>query len=117
MKCLKRKGLLLLANKLIEKIPDSRNAKKQYQSFIRKKNTKLLKQSETLYKLSKTKKVGYIVLQKSEYFLNAKKVKITKPAHAFTGYVRSYNVEILNYVNCELQLKDTESAFKSKLID
>ena len=41
MKCLKKKkDLLLLANKLIEKIPDSRNAKEHYQSLLRKKNTK-----------------------------------------------------------------------------
>ena len=83
MKCLKRKGLLLLANKLIEKIPDSRNAKKQYQSFIRKKNTKLLKQSETLYKLSKTKKVGYIVLQKERIFFKRKKSKNNKTSTCF----------------------------------
>ena len=36
----KKKDLLLLANKLIEKIPDSRNAKEHYQSLLRKKNTK-----------------------------------------------------------------------------
>ena len=30
IKCLKRKYLLLLANKLIEKRPDPRNAKKHY---------------------------------------------------------------------------------------
>ena len=44
MKHLKKK-LLLLANKLIEKIPDPRNGKEQYQSFIRKKNKKSVKQS------------------------------------------------------------------------
>ena len=38
MKRLKRKDLLFLATKLTEKTPDPRNAKKQYQSFIRKKN-------------------------------------------------------------------------------
>ena len=48
MKFLKKKGLLLLANKSIEKIPDPRNAKEHYQSFIRKKNTKSLKQSTKL---------------------------------------------------------------------
>ena len=31
MKRLKRKDLLLLANKLIEKLPDPRNAKEHYQ--------------------------------------------------------------------------------------
>ena len=35
-----KKGLLLLANKLIEKIPDPGNAKEQYQLFIRKRNRK-----------------------------------------------------------------------------
>ena len=39
----KRKDLLLLANKLIEKIPDPRNATELCQSFIRKKNTKSVK--------------------------------------------------------------------------
>ena len=33
MKLLKTKGLLLLANKLIEKIPDPCNVKEHYQSF------------------------------------------------------------------------------------
>ena len=46
MKRLKEKDLLLLANKLIEQIPDPYNAKEYYQSFIRKKNTKSVKQSE-----------------------------------------------------------------------
>ena len=43
MKRLKKKDLSLLANKLIEKIPDPRNPKVNYQSFIRKKNIKSLK--------------------------------------------------------------------------
>ena len=38
MKRLKKKDLLLLANKLIEKVPDPRNAKEHYQSFLRKEN-------------------------------------------------------------------------------
>ena len=38
MKRLKKKDLLLLANKLIEKISDPHNAKEHYQTFIRKKN-------------------------------------------------------------------------------
>ena len=49
--------------------------------------------------------------------MNEKNVKITKQSHAFKGYESSYNVEILNYFNTELQLKDTESAIKYKLID
>ena len=43
MKRLKRKDLLLLANKLIEKISDPRNAKEHYQLFIKKENTKSIK--------------------------------------------------------------------------
>ena len=39
---------LLLANKLIEKVPDPRKAKEHYQSFIRKKNRKSVKQSEMI---------------------------------------------------------------------
>ena len=42
---------------------------------------------------------------------------MTKRAHTFKGFASSYNVEILNSFNRELQLKDTESAIKSKLID
>ena len=37
MKSLNKKDLLLLPNKLIKNIPDLRNAKKHYQSFIIKK--------------------------------------------------------------------------------
>ena len=36
--------MLLLTTKLIEKIPNPRNAKEHYQSFIRKKNAKSVKQ-------------------------------------------------------------------------
>ena len=56
------------------------------------------------------------MIQKSEQFLNKKNVKITKRAHAFKGYSSSYYVEILNSFKPEIQLKDIESAIKSKLI-
>ena len=46
LKRLKRKNLLLPSNKLIEKMPDPRNAKEHYQSFLRKKNRKSLKRPE-----------------------------------------------------------------------
>ena len=45
-------------------------------------------------------------------FLNENKVKIRKEAHAFKGFASSYNVEILNSFNPELQLKDTEFLIK-----
>ena len=47
--------------------------------------------------------------------MNQKNAKITKQTHAFKDYASSYNVEILNSFNPELQLKDTESAIKNKL--
>ena len=40
----KKQDLLLHANKLIEKIPDPCNTKEHYQSFIRKKPPKSVKQ-------------------------------------------------------------------------
>ena len=46
-----------------------------------------------------------------------KNVKITKRENAFKGYASTYNVEILNYFNPEQQLKDTESAITSNLIE
>ena len=55
------------------------------------------------------------MIQKSENVFNEKHVKTTKRAHAFKDYGKSYNVEILNSFNPELQLKDTESAIKTKL--
>ena len=54
MKYLKEKYLLLLANKLLEKITNPRNAKEHYQSFIRNKNTNsiITEYPKTSYKLS-----------------------------------------------------------------
>ena len=42
---MKRKDLLLLANVLIEQVPDPHNAKEHYESFLKKKNRKSVKQS------------------------------------------------------------------------
>ena len=47
--------------------------------------------------------------------MNEKNAKITKRAHPFKDYATSYNVEILNAVNPELQLQHTESEIKNKL--
>ena len=49
--------------------------------------------------------------------MNEKNVKTTNRAHAFKGYASTCNVEIWNSFNPELQLKDTESAIKSKLTE
>ena len=64
--------------------------------------------------IHKTKKTN----QKKKKKIERKKItQITKREHAFKGYASIYNVEILNSFNHELQLKDTESAIKNKLIE
>ena len=50
----KRKDFLLLANKLIDKIPGPPNAKEHYQPFIRKKNSKWVKQLKVITYQPKT---------------------------------------------------------------
>ena len=45
---------MLLDNKLIEKIPDPRDSKEHYQLFMRKKNTKSVKQSKIIIYQTKT---------------------------------------------------------------
>ena len=59
----------------------------------------------------------YIVIQKKENLLNEKNIKIAKQKHAFKGYAGTYGLDILNYFNPELQLKDIESGIKSNLIE
>ena len=54
MKQLKKKDLLLLANKLIEKISDLHNFKEHYRSFIRKNPAKSVKQLEIITYQPKT---------------------------------------------------------------
>ena len=48
--------------------------------------------------------------------MNEKNIKTTQREYAFKGYASIYNVEILNYLNPELQLKDIESSIKSNVI-
>ena len=55
----------MLANKLIEKIPDSHNAEEPYQSFIRIKSRKSVKQSEIITYQPKSFKKPNIVDIKS----------------------------------------------------
>ena len=55
--------------------------------------------------------------KKSEKFLNEKNVTITKLELPFTSFASTYDVGILNSSDRELQLKETESAIKSKLIE
>ena len=98
-KSLEKKRLLLLANTLIEEVPDHCNAKEHYESFLRKKNRKLIKQSQiitykpktfdavniksditkhpkTSHKLSKTIRKGEKVYSNNALYSDTKKVKI-----------------------------------------
>ena len=58
-----------------------------------------------------------MIQKNKENFWIKNNIKITKQEHAFKGYESTYNVENSNYFNPELQLKDTESAITSKLIE
>ena len=53
----KTKDLLLLATKLIEKIPDASKTKECYQSFLKSKNKKSVKQYEIIIQQPKTLEV------------------------------------------------------------
>ena len=57
------------------------------------------------------------MIHKKWKIFKRKIVKIIKRPHALKDYASSYNVEILNSFNTELEIKDTESATKSKLIN
>ena len=76
------------------------------------------------HKLFKTirqaEKVGsnsslYIDTKKSKNFLIKKNVKIIKRAHTFKSFASTYYVEIFNFFDHGLNLKDTESAIKNNL--
>ena len=111
----------MLANKLIEKIPDPRNVIEHYQSFIWKNPTKLVKQSEKITYQSKTFENPNIVDIKSIIAEHPRALhklsKTIRQAEKVGSNSSLYGDIILNSFNPELQLKDTESAIKSKLID
>ena len=48
-----------------------------------------------------------MIQKKRKNVLNKKNVKITKWEHAFNGYASTYDIDILNSFNTELQLKYT----------
>ena len=47
-----------------------------------------------------------------QQFFKLKYVEITKPKNAFKSFTNSYNVEIFNSFDSELQLKDTDVELK-----
>ena len=65
--------------------------------------------------------LSYSETTESKKFFDEKKttknVKITKQSYVYIGDASTYNVDILNFFNPELQLKDAVSAIKNELID
>ena len=59
----------------------------------------------------------YTVTSQNVKIIWTKKRKITKQSQAYKGYASSYNVNILNFFNPELELRNTESEIKNKLIN
>ena len=51
---IREKDLLLLATKLIEKIPNCSNVKQYYQPYLKRQNTKLIKLSKIITQQPKT---------------------------------------------------------------
>ena len=54
--------------------------------------------------------------QNVKTLLTKKNAKITKRSHAYKDYGSSYIADILNSFNPELQLKNSESAIRNKLM-
>ena len=54
MKHQKKKDLFLLAMKLLQTIPDAINAKAYNQSYLKRKNAKLIKRSKNKYSTTKS---------------------------------------------------------------
>ena len=74
----------------------------------------IIEHPKTSHKLSKTiRKDKFFFFEK---FLNEKNIKTAKREHVFKDYASTYNVEILNSFNPELQINNTESAIKAKVI-
>ena len=76
----------------------------------------------TLSKLFKTARNGEKVSSNCPLYSDTKKWKISKQKNCknktvLQGFASTYNVEVLNSFNPQLQLKDAEFAIKCKLIE
>ena len=110
---------------------------KNHESFFRKKISKAIRNNylstknvwQCWYKISypKTSHKLFKTIGKDEklgsntsLYRDTQKVKFFKRKnweHALKGYASTYDVEIVNSFNPEIQLNDTESAIKSKVIE
>ena len=97
MRRLKKKDLLMLANKLIEKIPDPLNPKEHYQLFIKKKNKKSVKQSKIITYQPKTFENPNIADIKSIITEHPKTYhQLSKPVRQAEKKTLNYYLKILN---------------------
>ena len=78
MKYQKKKVLLLLATKLIEKILDSSSAKEYYKLFLKNKNKKLVKQTKMITQKPNTTENSNIIDVKSVTVEHSKALKIIR---------------------------------------
>ena len=88
--------------------------------------SKTLRRAEKVSKASRDEKNSastlYVETTQSDFFFfdetkTIKKANIMKRNHAYKGYASTYYVKLLNSLNLELQLKDTESIMKNKQED
>ena len=77
---------------------------------------KTIRQAEKVFQVASGKNSQIPLCSETKRVKNvwSKNAKVTKQSNAFNGYASSYNVEILNYFNPELQTKDTKSTIRNK---
>ena len=100
-------------NKLREKVPDPCNAKQHYDLFLEKKNKKSVKQSNIITYQPKTFQNPNMVGIKQATIEQPKVVNKSSEGEKADSNRSFYS----DTKNPKLQLKDTESAIKSKLIE
>ena len=76
MKYQKKKKLLLLATKLVEKVLDSSYAKEYYKLFLKNKNKKLVKQPKIITQQPKTTENSNIIISYCRIFKSFKDYKV-----------------------------------------
>ena len=108
----KKQDLILFAIKLATKVSYPDNAKEDYQSYLKKLVTrsKIITQKSNLIENSNIDKNS----NSPVYTETTKCAKIMKQSHTYKGYASTYNVNILNSLNPELQLTNTKFAIKNK---
>ena len=91
----KKKHLQIFPIKLAEKIPDPRNAKENYQSFIKSKNTTSVKQLKTITQQPKTFQnpnivdIKSVIIEYPKTSYKLSKIIIQTETFSRVGFVRS----------------------------